>query len=365
MSETLGTAAAKTPGGSSFKMADHRTPLIRNCWYVAALASEVGRELIARPMLGTSVLLYRTEAGAPVALENRCVHRSFPLDKSRLEGDSVRCGYHGMRFDATGQCTDMPSLARVPHHARVRSFAVRERGPVIWVWMGDPAQADDALIPAMPWLEDPAWHAVSGYCEIDTNYIAMHENLIDHTHFLILHGDAVGTPELMRAESPVREEGDKVVMTREQLNAPVPGVFGHMMGIAGKLVDTYSDTRFESPAAHVAKTSHVYTPPDGAAQTFSIQITHLFTPTRQNQIAYWWFVSRNFRLEEQALDGFVRAGANKAFAEDRDALTWIQSLKDNAGDSPLPELSFAPDRPGMLLRKVLLRMAQAQAQPSA
>lgn len=48
------------PGG----FADHSTPLIRNCWYVAALASEVSREIISRRLLGIDVALYRTLAGS-------------------------------------------------------------------------------------------------------------------------------------------------------------------------------------------------------------------------------------------------------------------------------------------------------------
>ena len=64
--------------------ADHTTPLILNCWYVAALSREVSREIISRRLLGTDVAMYRTLAGEPVAVRNRCPHRSFPLAKGRL-----------------------------------------------------------------------------------------------------------------------------------------------------------------------------------------------------------------------------------------------------------------------------------------
>src|SRR4051794_39826622 len=67
-------------------------------WYVCASSEEVGRSLIARRILGEPVVIYRTEDGAPVMLEDRCAHRRLPLSKGRLIGDRVQCGYHGLEF---------------------------------------------------------------------------------------------------------------------------------------------------------------------------------------------------------------------------------------------------------------------------
>ena len=70
-------AQAAALGGNGY--ADQNTPLVRNCWYVAARSGEVGRELMHRRFLGVDVAMYRTLAGMPVAVRNRCPHRSFPL----------------------------------------------------------------------------------------------------------------------------------------------------------------------------------------------------------------------------------------------------------------------------------------------
>lgn len=58
------------------QMATRDTSFIFNEWYVAAFAEEVGRELLARTLLGKRVVLYRTLAGQAVALEDRCAHRA-------------------------------------------------------------------------------------------------------------------------------------------------------------------------------------------------------------------------------------------------------------------------------------------------
>ena len=69
-----------------------RTNYPFNCWYVAALSDEVGAGLLARRLLDKHVVLYRRASGEVVALEDRCVHRAYPLSEGRLDSDRVVCG---------------------------------------------------------------------------------------------------------------------------------------------------------------------------------------------------------------------------------------------------------------------------------
>ncbi len=68
----------------------------RNNWYLAAWAEELGRDadapLLARTILGEPLVLYRTSAGEPVALLDRCPHRLLPLSKGDRVGDPIQCG---------------------------------------------------------------------------------------------------------------------------------------------------------------------------------------------------------------------------------------------------------------------------------
>jgi nitrite reductase/ring-hydroxylating ferredoxin subunit len=99
--------------------------LVRNCWYVAAWGTEVTSPPIGRTLLGASVVLYRTASGAVAALENRCPHRGVPLSMGRVDGDVLRCGYHGLEFDTRGACVRLPGQDVVPRACRVRA---RTRG---------------------------------------------------------------------------------------------------------------------------------------------------------------------------------------------------------------------------------------------
>ncbi|HSI60991.1 MAG TPA: aromatic ring-hydroxylating dioxygenase subunit alpha [Ideonella sp.] len=359
-------ATANLPAGApAATYADHATPLVRNCWYVAGRSAEISREIISRRLLGIDVALYRTLDGRPVAVRNRCPHRSFPLAKGQLVGDLLVCGYHGMQFDASGQCVHMPSMATVPANARVRGFPLAERAPLVWIWMGDPALADEALVPETPWLSGPAWRSVTGDFHIRTDYVAMHENLLDQTHFPFLHPGTVGTPEYARSKLDVRQQGEVVIIDRALRNSAPPGIYGVPAGIMHKQVDRFSEARFASPALHTAFAKIVDLAPEpGALSEYRFNITHLITPETQGSIHYWWFNSRSFKLDDEAADRFLFDASVQAYLEDVEALQWILDgvLSD---PEPQTDLSFGPDRPGLLMRRGLARRAAAEAEAGA
>ena len=348
--------AALRPG-----YADQDTPLVRNCWYVAGRSGEIGRELMQRRILGVDVALYRTLAGAPVAVRNRCPHRSFPLAKGKLEGDILVCGYHGMQFDTSGRCAKMPSMPISPSNANVRSFPLVERYPLVWIWMGEPDLADEALVPDTSWLSDPARASVTGAFFMRSDYVAMHENLLDQTHFPFLHPGTVGTPEYARSKLDVREEGEQIVIDRALRNSPPPGIYGVPAGIMHKRVDRLSEARFISPAMHVAFAQILDPAPDGDAPgRYRFNITHLITPETQHTIHYWWFNTRDFKLDDAEADRHLQTASEQAYLEDVDALEWISDVVRKDAE-PQFDLNFAPDKPGLLMRRNLYRMAAREA----
>lgn len=343
------------------QFATHATPLVRNCWYVAGLAAEIGRTPLARRLLGNDVVLYRTQDGRPVAMRNRCPHRSFPLARGTLQGDRIVCGYHGMQFEPDGLCAAMPALSSTPSTVSVRTYPVVDRGPLTWIWTGSPDLADEHLIPDTGWLSDPAWGTVSGQFHIASDYVAMHENLIDQTHFPFLHPETVGTPEYARSRLTASTDGDQVVIRRELRDAPPPAVYGEPAGIMHKRVDRTSEARFVSPALHVAFAEVADPAPDaGAPERYRYTITHAFTPETNTSIHYWWFNSRDYRPGDARIDTFLREASGRAYAEDVEALEWIMDVVRNDVD-PQIDLSFAPDKPGLLARRIMYRLALKEA----
>src|SRR5690625_1066514 len=106
---------------------------IYNAWYVAAIADEVGRQLLPVRMLSQDLVLYRQEDGQPVALHDSCPHRRLPLSMGRLIGDTVECGYHGLTFNGQGQCVRAPACAEIPARAvRSEERRVGKEGRARW-----------------------------------------------------------------------------------------------------------------------------------------------------------------------------------------------------------------------------------------
>ena len=130
---------------------------LENFWYAAGWSDEITSAPLARRILDRPVALFRTEGGKAAAFDDCCPHRMVPLSRGRVEGETLRCGYHGLRFDCSGKCVEIPGQASIPPRAKVLSYPLVERWKLAWIWMGDPAKADPALIPELPWLGSPEW----------------------------------------------------------------------------------------------------------------------------------------------------------------------------------------------------------------
>ena len=356
--------ATVTPLRPLPKHADHSTPLVRDAWYVAGLSDEISRALLPRTLLGTRVVLYRKQDGSIVALHDRCRHRSFPLSKGKLEGDRVVCGYHGMVYNAEGRCEHVPALPNTPGNIRVDSYPVVEKAPLVWIWMGDRAKADPAAIPDTSWLADPDWATVGDCFPIKTNYVAMHENLLDQTHFSFLHAGAVGTPEWATAPMEVTERDDGVYLRRELKNSPAPGIYAEPMKLGDRPVDRLSEAGYVGPGLHVAHaTIAVPEPADGERAAFRVNIAHVITPETQNTIHYWWFNSRDFALDDADVGALFPAASSSAYMEEVEALAWISDIVESEPPG-YREMSFRSDRPGLLMRQSLQRRADAEMEKS-
>lgn len=94
---------------------------LKNCWYMVGWGKDFqAGEIVPFTLLDEAVILYRKADGSMAALEDRCCHRLAPLSSGRLEGDEVRCLYHGLKFNAGG------GLRRYP---RSGAYLVPGQGP--------------------------------------------------------------------------------------------------------------------------------------------------------------------------------------------------------------------------------------------
>ncbi|HEY0341451.1 MAG TPA: Rieske (2Fe-2S) protein [Steroidobacteraceae bacterium] len=106
-------------------------------WFPVARGAELEPRHIAQAqLLGREIALWRSDAGAVNAWENRCPHRGVRLSIGYNTGSEVRCQYHGWRFAAgSGQCTLIPAhpTQKPASSIRVGVYAAVERYHLVWV----------------------------------------------------------------------------------------------------------------------------------------------------------------------------------------------------------------------------------------
>ena len=355
---------------ASAAMADRTTPFIRDEWYCAGFSDEFGTKLLSRKLLGEQVVLYRTSAGQVVALEDRCAHRSFPLSAGRLVGDQIVCGYHGFCYDTKGDCVKVPAMDRVPKNIGVRRYPTRERGRIVWIWMGDEAMAEQSEPPVQPWMTDPECQSLTGYLHLKASYVSLHENLLDLTHIEYLHEATLGQGASGMAAAPYESqiEGSRIAIQRRVEPAELPPVFASTTGLGQiKTVTRVSRTDYISPAfEQVTATYFDGSLPERDRREFQVRTAHLMTPETRTTTHYFVDHTWNWPIVDAGLQQVMHRGLFEAFEEDVRGLGLVEaSLAARQSDPTFYEVSVGSDAAAVAVRRLLLRRAQAEQERQA
>lgn len=340
------------------ELADERTPFVTDAWYVAAFADEVTRTPLARCVLGLPLVLLRRTDGGVVALEDRCPHRSMPLSRGAVEGDTLVCAYHGARFGCDGICIQVPSQPVVPPGARVRAFPVQQRGPLVWVWMGP--SAPDAEPPHPAWVDDAGWVASQQRLHLQASYVRLHENLLDLTHLSFLHARTFGTPDYASApyETTIDEARGRFSLTRSVMPTRLPPIWGRPTGLEGVDAARIASSTFVSPALHeVHVRFHACDRPAAEQPPLAIRTAHIVTPETATRTHYFVRHARNFALEDEGITDFMHRQLLAAFQEDIDGLEAIERNLAAYAPGSAMEISFQADKPSLAMRRWLRRRA--------
>lgn len=338
---------------------------VRNRWYVAAWGDELGEGLLRRWILGVPVVMYRTADGRPVALNDRCTHRRYPLSRGRRVGDCVECGYHGFTFGPDGACVKVPGQQNIPSKANVQGYRMVERWKWVWIWMGEPSAADESLIPDHEgWLKvgAPGWHAIAGTrMAVNGRYTLLNDNLLDLSHLTFMHPDSLGTEDV--AAAPLEADANKrsVRVTRDMHDVACPAFFSKAMGLEGR-IDRRQVAEFEPPGYHV---THLRAAPAGGGEDVANhhRAIHMVTPETETTAHYFWAFSRTYARDEEWVDEALRQAIRQVFQEDVDAIEAQEEMI--ATDEPdAVEVSVKLDAGGLHGRRLLQELLDAESAPS-
>lgn len=336
---------------------------VRNGWYVAAFARDVTRVPLGRVIVNQPVALYRREDGTAVAVGGRCPHRHYPLGASSLRGDDVVCGYHGISFGPDGRCTGIPAQAVVPGAYRIPTYPLIEHGMWLWIWPGDAALADPALLPDL----DEIGYSAAGMVaepfythEVACRYQLLNDNLLDLTHLAFLHGTSIGTLADATTPQETAKRPGFISSRRYIRGAEAPASVRKLLSQGG-VIDRVSGMDFYLPGFHagISDTSFPADHPEHAGETIGVsRVFHAVTPATPGSCHYFFGMA--------TLDG-VGLEESKSYLvpvieEDIFASVEIEKMLALAGGRP-DELMIASDRNAVEARRMLQAMMDAETRP--
>ena len=330
---------------------------LRNFWYVAAMPSELdGGAMLGRWILGEPLLIYRTAAGTVAAMSDICPHRSARLSAGERDGDTVRCLYDGLESGPDGRCTRIPAQDGVPKDAlRVRTYAVSEKWRLIWVWMGDPAAADETLIPALTWLDDPDWTCAAGYIHMKADYRLLVDNLLDLTHVSYIHKQTIaGDPKEALVPVSTTRDGDSIRVERWMLGFTAPPMYDKARRFDGP-VDRWQLIRWQAPATVTldigCADAGTGAPEGDRSQGISMWSNHIITPETDTTTHYHWCFARNYKLDDAEVTDLLVKGGLQTFMEDVVILEEQQRALGSVGDRPVIDINI--DNAPLQFRRIL------------
>ncbi|TCG07898.1 hypothetical protein BZM27_16215 [Paraburkholderia steynii] len=337
-----------------------------NSWYVAAWSEELKVDkLLPRTIASVPIVLFRTEDGEAVALDERCPHRRYPLSKGSLEKGIVTCSYHGFSFDGKGRCVHVPSMGKPVTAQKTQAYRLRERWNWVWVWLGDPQLAESTPLPDHSYVyeNDSEWRFdAGGLVTLKARHMLLHENILDLSHLTYLHKNTVGSPRIASTKLRMSDLPNGVELRREVLSDSMDGtVLGEAMGIEGP-VDRIMTQQFIAPCLHVTGPV-IKSAADGGADPGrifgSFRVIHGIVPETPKTTHYFWGFSRNFRHD----DGFtelLRKTIRAAVDEDVDAAEAIERLLDPDAD-PDADINSPADAAAIKGRRIMQILVDSEA----
>jgi len=334
-----------------------------NQWYAGALRSEIGDGIIARTLLGRSVIFYRNDEGIAIAMAGHCPHRSFPLRLAKRIRGGIQCGYHGLAFDDRGICRTRSHRA-VASAMDVATYPVIEHGPLVWIWLGDAHLADPEALPATRDLgfDDPAWRVdAHGYVHVRARHAFLCDNLLDTAHIDFIHERTLERTDLAFDEHADTQAG---VLSRHSRGNDAAAFAALLPGLSGS-VDIVMSTHFRSPGFIVAVRSQLERPAmssDSPHTIAQMAFVHAITPETDRSTHYFPLFARDFRIADDAFSAAIGERNRLVAEEDRAAVEAIEASLTQTGERAL-DASLPGDVIGEQARQLMANMIAAEAAP--
>lgn len=261
----------------------------RNFWHPVAYAADVNEAPVPATLLDEQLVLVRL-GGEVRCFRDLCVHRGTALSLGWIEGEQLRCAYHGWTYGSDGVCTTIPARfgSNIPSRAKLTRFHCEERYGLVWACLEDEARFP---IPEFPEYDDPAYRSVSiPVYEWNCSAPRRLENFVDFAHFAWVHDGLLGSrdhPEV--PEHEVWREGAELRFFQEVVE-PLQGATKEDLQISSDLVHVENTYRLTMPLS-------IYLNRTFPGENHYI-LTMTASPVSAKRTKSFSFIGRNFALDK-------------------------------------------------------------------
>jgi phenylpropionate dioxygenase-like ring-hydroxylating dioxygenase large terminal subunit len=243
---------------------------------------------------------------------------------------------------------------------------VVERHRYVWVWPGDPALADPALIPDLHVNEHPEWAGDGKTIHVNCSYQLIVDNLMDLTHEQFVHGSSIGHDALSESDFEVTHDARTVTVTKWMLGIEPPPFWKRNLqdrfpDYEGS-VDRWQIIHYTAPstvAIDVGVAKAGTGAPDGdRSQGVTGTVINTMTPETDRTCFYLWAFARDWCLDKQVITTRLREGVSGVFFEDEVMLEAQQrGIEANPG---YDFYNLNIDAGSMWTRRIVQRMIDAE-----
>ena len=170
-------------------------------WFLVAQAEDATNTPSSLRYFGKDLIMYRGASGKVAVMDAYCPHMKTHLAKNstsyvvtdgkHVDGDDIRCPYHGWKFGPDGMCNEIPySPAPIPKAAKIRSYPVREWCGFISIWYDEDEAEPHYEPPQLAQWDHPQWvhWKIDDLGIINCHPQEVIDNIADKAHLGPIHG---------------------------------------------------------------------------------------------------------------------------------------------------------------------------------
>jgi phenylpropionate dioxygenase-like ring-hydroxylating dioxygenase large terminal subunit len=331
-----------------------RQPTLRKFWYAIMPVEALRDGPKPFTLLGEKIVLWLDRDGKPAAVRDRCCHRTAQLSKGFVEAGNIVCGYHGWTYDRSGKCISIPQQteAQIPAGACTTAYRCEARYGYAWVALEEPLQP----IPVFQEDGAPGFRRIFQFYEPwNTTPLRVMENSFDNSHFSYVHKANFGQYEQPKPSKYEIHPTDWGFEAETIVPINNPPASHRVTGTTDPVTERHLFNRWYLP--FVRRFGCIY--PSGLHHI----IYNCATPMEDGKLMLVQWLYRN-DTEADCSTAELIAWDAAIVKEDREILeaTDYDACIDTRRRV---EFHMESDKPGLMMRKMLMELLQSQGEPEA